>query len=162
MYTSTSVSSDDSHDASDEWPLDDIQYSYNQEVEFNNNQWTVVGIRYNPAMEYWEYLLTTTHVQFWTHADEISTIPESIPQGHDHAETWPIHHIRFAPGEMVRLTGSQMIREVIGIRYDDLPAPLQINGRPFVETGWWYTCRRHLNHSFYDTDFHSVHLHLAT
>ena len=70
----------------------------------------------------------------------------------DKAKTWPIHHIRFARGEMVLFKEEPHIqREVMGIRFDDLPD----------DTEWWYTLRRRLNNRVYDTEYHSRYIQLV-
>jgi len=50
----------------------------------------------------------------------------------DKAETWPIHKMRFARGDMVQVRNSGFYREVIGIRFDT-----SIHDK----NNWWYALR---------------------
>ena len=157
---STSVTSDDSHDASDDWPLHNIEYELRQIVRARDRSWRVFGIRYNHERLRWEYFLGSMPLgahRYWTHDDEITTTDQDDHDNqNDHdiinrqiAESWPIHHIRFARGEMVQLKDEPDIqREVMGIRFDDLPD----------DTEWWYTLRRRLNNRVYDTEYHSRYI----
>jgi hypothetical protein len=113
----------------------------------------VVGIRYNHQGLHWEYFLRDPDFppnQRWTHAGRIITRPEDVDYAitnRNKAETWPIHYIRFARGEMVQLENhGNTQREVIGIKF---PNPLDA-------MNWWYTLRRRgSNNRVYITEYHS-------
>ena len=76
--TPTSVASEDSHDACDGWPLDDIEYGFRQMVRAFHQEWRVDGIRYNHEGLHWEYLLGAPNGRQWTHIGNIRTRPEDV------------------------------------------------------------------------------------
>ena len=111
------------------------------------------GIRYNHNDLHWEYFLRDPNVpenERWTHVGNITTRPQDVDYAITNeakAETWPIHRIRFARGQMVQIRlEDNTLWEVIGIRF---PNPLN-------DMNWWYTLRRRgLNNRVYYAECNS-------